>query len=127
MGLQVQKPRNLTKNGRNGNVQSIATIVDVGGFDRAFGLGIDYLVKKAVGSNLITIVAMHTIIAPSALLDNSKISTQPWRLDGQSHVSQISMNQLERQMTDGPEYLWLQGTLVDLGAASSFTVRGRKG
>jgi predicted dehydrogenase len=129
MDPRVQKLRELVKEGRIGDVQSTIITANAGGQGGAFEPpGIDYLAKKAVGGNLLTIVTIH-------MIDNSLYALGEFKeFDAtlatrwpKTHLTNPdgSIGALVDRET--PDHILIQGTLTGSGATSSFTLRGGKG
>lgn len=129
MDPRVQKLRELIKDGKIGDVQSTTITANAGGLGGALEPpGIDYLSKKAVGGNLLTIPAIHTIDNMLYALGEFKefdvtlaIRWPKPNLTNPDGSIGASVNR------DTPDHIFIQGTLAPSGAAASFTMRGGKG
>jgi predicted dehydrogenase len=125
---RVQKLRNLVKEGRIGDVQSTIITADAGGASAEFEPpGIDYLTKKAVGGNLLTIVAMHTLDSMLYALGDfedfdATLATR-WQKPHLTNQDGSIGAVVDRET---PDHVLIQGTLAGSGATSSFTLRGGK-
>lgn len=129
MDPRVQKLRELIKDGKMGDVQSTTITANAGGLGGQFEPpGIDYLSKKAVGGNLLTIPTIHTIDNLLYALGEFKefdatlaIRWPKPNLTNPDGSIGASVNR------DTPDHIFIQGTLAPSGAAASFTMRGGKG
>lgn len=129
MDPRVQKLRELIQQGRIGNVQSTTITAHAGGLGGAFEPpGIDYLAKKAVGGNLLTIPMMHTVdSALYALGEFKEFDTTLAIRWPKTHLTNLDGSIGELVNRETPDHIFLQGTLAGSGAAASFTMRGGKG
>ncbi|TID13462.1 NAD(P)-binding protein [Venturia nashicola] len=128
MDPRVQKLRELIKDGKIGEVQSTIMTANAGGLGGQLEPpGVDYLSKKAVGGNLLTIPAAHSIDSLLYALGEFKEfdATLAIRWPKPNLVNPdgsigASINR------DTPDHIFIQGTLAPSGAAASFTMRGGK-
>ncbi|QDS68666.1 hypothetical protein FKW77_002067 [Venturia effusa] len=129
MDPRVQKLRQLIEDGKIGDVQSTTITANAGGLGGQFEPpGIDYLSKKSVGGNLLTIVSMHTIDNLLYALGEFKAFDATlairWPKPNLTNANGSIGPSINR---DTPDHVFLQGVLAPTGAAVSFTLRGGKG
>jgi predicted dehydrogenase len=128
MSPQVWKVKELIKDGKIGNVLSSTITADAGGLGGPTEPpGIDYLAKKAVGGNILTILFGHMVDNAlyalgeledfSALLATRYPKTQLLNPDG-SLAGTITR--------ETPDQVLVQGTIAGSGAPLSIHLRGGK-
>ncbi|KAE9967653.1 hypothetical protein EG328_008057 [Venturia inaequalis] len=129
MDPRVQKLRELIKDGMIGDVQSTTITANAGGIGGQLEPpGIDYFSKRAVGGNLLTIPAIHTIdnllYALGEFEEFDATLAIRWPKPNLSNSDGSIGASVNR---DTPDHIFIQGTLAPSGAAASFTMRGGKG
>jgi predicted dehydrogenase len=128
MSPQVQKVRELVGDGKIGRLLSTNITADCGGMSAdTEPPGVDYMAKKAVGGNVLTIITGHmldnTLYALGELKEFSSVLATRWPKTRLTNSDGTPGELIDRET---PDHVLIQGILAESGATLSVNLRGGK-